>query len=145
VVLSALQERGPPPGPFRVERFKIRFLVPGNRDIVGNSGNSFVNKDEFLAVDTDGWIILFRFNGSSWDWLWSTYGTSHSIYPYRFDLRNGGATNGIDYVDSRDEWFFIQNGPSAGWAITEDWSVWELLKWCRVCLLVPVDGSPDPP
>jgi hypothetical protein len=28
----------------------------------------------------------------------------------------------LDHVDGKDEWFFIQNGASAGWAITTDWN-----------------------
>ncbi|EPX58774.1 hypothetical protein D187_003735 [Cystobacter fuscus DSM 2262] len=151
------------------------YLVVGNFDTVNNSGNSPVNKDEILGVNPNGWITLFRFNGSSWDWVWSTYGsTSHGMYGYRSSLRNGGDTNGdgqdevlglsgwattfnfanngfnwawstyganniagvgypqansgallvgnIDQLDSRDEWFFIQKGPSASWATTVDWS-----------------------
>ncbi|WP_141325663.1 hypothetical protein [Myxococcus sp. AB025B] len=31
-------------------------------------------------------------------------------------------TDNIDFVDGRDEWFFIQRGPTASWSISADWA-----------------------
>ncbi|MCY1002033.1 VCBS repeat-containing protein [Myxococcus sp. MISCRS1] len=148
------------------------YLVSGNFDLAAPA-----QKDELVGVSASGWITLFRLNaaGTGWDWLWSTQGnTAHGMYGYRHHLRNGGDTNGdgkeellglaswattfhyvngefawgwstyganhiggvgypqgpqdalltgnLDSVDGRDEWFFIQGGPTASWAITEDWA-----------------------
>lgn len=71
-------------------------------------------KDELLGLDT--WGTLFKYNGSDWDWLWSTYGSSSFSgwsypLPSTDELLIGDLTN-----DKKDDLLFIQNGADAHWS-----------------------------
>ncbi|MCP3101183.1 VCBS repeat-containing protein [Myxococcus sp. K15C18031901] len=78
-------------------------------------------QDELLGLG--GWATTFYYQGGNFNWGWSNYG-SGNIAGVGYPQAAGDVmlVGNIDSVDAKDEWFFIQNGPSAGWATTSDWN-----------------------
>ncbi|NVJ28346.1 MULTISPECIES: FG-GAP repeat domain-containing protein [Myxococcus] len=94
----------------------------GYRGNLRNGGDTNGDgKEELLGLS--GWATNFHYTNNDFAWGWSTYGANH-IGGMGYPQGAGDAllVGNIDYVDNKDEWFFIQNGPSANYATTEDWA-----------------------
>jgi len=86
-------------------------LLPGDFD---NDG-----RDELLGLSS--WATMFHFENENWQWGWSTYGlNSFGGWTYPLAPSDQVLIGNIDSFDTMDEVFFLQRGPTAGWATTMD-------------------------
>ena len=85
------------------------------------------SKDELFTI-SGTWVTVQRFNGSSWDWIWSQYGANNFASMYILPLGpNEVILNGNFDADARDEVVDINQTWSAtadfnGSAFTQNWN-----------------------
>ncbi|MCP3057716.1 VCBS repeat-containing protein [Myxococcus sp. K38C18041901] len=93
----------------------------GYRHNLRNGGDTNGDgKEELLGLSS--WATNFSYVNGDFAWGWSTYGANHiGGFGYPLGASDALLTGNID-ADAKDEWFFIQSGPSASWAATEDWT-----------------------
>ena len=72
-------------------------ITPYNKFYAGDFNGD--GRDELFGYSApNGWTAMFRWNGSGFSWVWSDYGSTHAITPYRSNMVVG------DYDgDGKDE------------------------------------------
>lgn len=94
-------------------------LYPYRANLRNGGDTNGDGQDELLGLSS--WATLFNYRNSTFEWMWSTANATHiggAAYPQ--GPNDVWLAGNIDHVDAKDEWFFIQNGPTADWAVTED-------------------------